>query len=126
MNSSSSGKKDGKRYGSKDVKAKKKKTKITCLVINDVTMHPHSRLSVDRVKWKRCYIDINEFLHHPCRPVKGHNECQLHKYFGLENKQSPIMYCNKCLVHLCLDCYKPFHEIEEKDELKKRIENIDE
>ena len=78
MNLSSS----GKRVTSKDEKGRKKKAKFTCLVINDQTMHPHLKLSVDRVEWRRCYIELNEYLHYLCCPVMGHTQCQLDRYFG--------------------------------------------
>ena len=64
-------------------------------------------------------------LHHVIRP-KSNDVCQVHKYFGLEPSSNSLMYCTTCHVCMCVDCFKPFHEIESINQLREEVKKNNE
>ena len=46
--------------------------------------------------------------HLPC-PANIRARCALHKWVGVETK-AQVSYCSSCAVHLCILCYRMFHQ----------------
>ena len=75
---------------------------------------------------------LNRNVHHwPCTPIKDKNRntpvCQLHRWAAGVQKRSNSAYCPECNVHLCLDCYQPFHcvyeLVAEKDSFRRKFQS---
>ena len=51
--------------------------------------------------------------------------CQLHRWADRSYEfKEKIMVCGTCNVSLCLHCYKEFHTLKHKDDLKKHVKAI--
>jgi len=67
--------------------------------VNDGSLNEYGRL-------KR---RLDRSLRHFPRRATGRPYCCIHKWLGYRTEKQ-TMYCPDCNVHLCVDCYTPFHE----------------
>ena len=65
----------------------------------------------------RCRLD-RHFAHLPERGDKKVNSCQLCYWKNKERVRSQVLRCNTCQILLCIDCFKPFHEVADLNMLK--------
>jgi len=77
--------------------------KKKCNTITDNTMNPYTGKL-------RCRLDPG-LCHLPEQAKSEHVQCAMHQWLDRVKKRSQIMYCRVCDIHLCLDCYKPFHQV---------------
>ena len=59
-------------------------------------------------------VDKLNYTHLPQQKLTKYASCQLCRFLGepddkLQKVKSNIAYCSDCNVHLCMNCYKPFH-----------------
>ena len=59
-------------------------------------------------------VDKLNYTHLPQQKLTKGASCQLCRFLGepddkLQKVKSNIAYCSDCNVHLCMNCYKPFH-----------------
>ena len=104
--------------------ANRKRIRITCITEKEMSSRGGD------LYWRRIGASIangntEAVMHLPTRAVNGLVDCPLHSFLGIETKCKVFLYCNTCYVHLCVTCYKPFHEIENHEKLKKEIEKLD-
>ena len=88
----------------------KKKTKCgeglkkkKCNTITNNTMDPYTGKL-------RCRLD-RTLCHLPEQVKSEHVQCAMHSWLCKVKKRSQLMHCRACDINLCLDCYKPFHQI---------------
>ena len=60
-------------------------------------------------------------LNHLPRVANQRARCALHRWVGIET-QSQVSYCASCAVHLCIHCYRMFHEVRDLVAMKGNIE----
>ena len=58
----------------------------------------------------QCRLD-KKLVHWPVQIKTRHTQCQMHTWLYNVKHRSQLMHCPACNVNLCLNCYKPFHEI---------------
>ena len=87
-------KKTKRRYGLK---------RLQCSTVTDKSMDPYTGKL-------RCRLD-KKLVHWPVQIKTQHSQCQMHTWLYNVKYRSQLMHCPTCNVNLCLDCYKPFHEI---------------
>jgi hypothetical protein len=46
--------------------------------------------------------------HLPLPKVRGNSRCAIHRWVGIDT-QKMIMFCPTCDVHLCIECFAPYH-----------------
>ena len=77
------------------------------------TLTRHTILDMDGpLGYKR--MDKLNYTHLPQQKLTKSATCQLCRFLGkeedkLQQVKSNIAYCSDCNVHLCMNCYKPFH-----------------
>ena len=77
------------------------------------TLTPHTITNMDGpLGYKR--LDKLNYTHLPQQKLTKGATCQLCRFLGreedkLQQVKSNIGYCSDCNVHLCMNCYKPFH-----------------
>ena len=59
-------------------------------------------------------VEKLNYTHLPQQKLTKCASCQLCRFIGepedkLQKVKSNIAYCSDCNVHLCMNCYKPFH-----------------
>ena len=69
----------------------------------------------------RCRLERS--LDHLCERPTKRTRCSLHWWAGKCRKESDIVFCPTCNVHLCVDCYGPFHRIPSLVPMKKQLVN---
>ena len=67
----------------------------------------------------RCRLD-RHYTHLPERTGKDVGNCQLCYWKSKKRVRSCVLRCSSCQVLLCLDCYKPFHELVDLGVLKTK------
>ena len=60
-------------------------------------------------------------MNHLPRAANERARCSLHRWVGIET-QSQVSYCASCAVHLCIHCYRMFHEVRDLVAMKGNIE----
>ena len=66
--------------------------------------------------WCRLYWILN---HLPLRNDKPEGSCQMHWWSKRDKYCKQLLKCPACNGILCLDCYKPFHEISDLNNMKE-------
>ena len=51
-------------------------------------------------------------------PTANDPRCSLHSWAKNKKKQKPIVKYETCGIHLCVECYKSFHTIQDVDTLR--------
>ena len=83
-----------------------------CAFVTDKTMDPYNGQL-------RCRL--NHMLNHwPVQVRSKHRNCQMHSWQYKIKHRSQLIHCPACNVTLCLDCYKPFHEMPNIDKRQAR------
>ena len=67
----------------------------------------------------RCRLD-RHYTHLPERTGQSVGNCQLCYWTSKKRVRSYVFKCSSCQVLLCLDCYKPFHELIDLEVLKNK------
>ena len=67
----------------------------------------------------RCRLD-RHYTHLPERTGKSVGNCQLCYWKSKKRVRGYVLRCSSCQVLLCLDCYKPFHELVDLGVLKTK------
>ena len=68
----------------------------------------------------RCRLD----KHHDHLPIRGENKvntCQLCYWKSKSRVRAQVMKCTTCQIYLCLDCFKPFHEVFNLESLRTQF-----
>ena len=65
--------------------------------------------------WCRLDCRLN---HLPLRNDKPEGSCQMHWWSKRDKYRKQLLKCPASNVILCLDCYKPFHEVSELNNMK--------
>ena len=58
----------------------------------------------------RCRVD-KHYAHLPVRGDKKVNTCQLCYWKNRSRVRAQVVKCSYCQIHICIDCFKPFHEV---------------
>ena len=58
----------------------------------------------------RCRLD-KHYAHLPVRGDKKVNTCQLCYWKNRSRVRVQVVKCSYCQIHICIDCFKPFHEV---------------
>ena len=93
---------------SNNVKKKKKKRtiglkRLPCNVVNDNLMDPYNGKLRCRLRYELSYW--------PVQVSSQYAQCQMHNWLEKVKYRGQMMHCEMCNVSLCLDCYKPFHNV---------------
>ena len=84
---------------------KKRATPVT-----DITLCPRTGVLRDRLR-------VQRGAHMPLPSDSKKSQCAMHRWATKEKKQSQILKCATCQIHLCSECYKLFHTVEEVAQL---------
>ena len=85
-------------------------------VVTDASLHPlNGFLSC------RLVINMGHWPHHKV----GHKraKCALHHWAAQLEQRRHVFRCNTCKVHLCIECFEPFHTVTDLTIKKKEIAN---
>ena len=77
--------------------------KKKCSTITNNTMNPYTGKL-------RCRLDLG-LCHLPEQVKLQHVQCVMHRWLHKVKKRSQMMYYRVCHINLCLECYKPFHQV---------------
>ena len=64
------------------------------------------------------HLSMAQGAHLPMTPTANDPKCSLHSWAKNMKKQKPIVKCETCGIHLCVECYKNFHTIQDVDTLR--------
>ena len=80
---------------------------------------PITDASLDPCGGLRIRLDISQ--DHLCERPSKKTRCGLHWWAANIRKESPIVRCPTCDVHLCVDCYGIFHRTPNLVRLKTKL-----
>ena len=86
---------------------KKRATPVT-----DITLCPRTGVLRDRLR-------VQRGAHMPLPSDSKEAQCAMHRWATKEKKRSQILKCATCQIHLCSECYKLFHTVEEVAQLRQ-------
>ena len=86
---------------------KKRATPVT-----DITLCPRTGVLRDRLR-------VQRGVHMPLPSDSREAQCAMHRWATKEKKRSQILKCATCQIHLCSECYKLFHTVEEVAQLRQ-------
>ena len=81
--------------------------------VDDTSLHENGKLKrrLDRL-----------LGHFPLRAT-GQPYCSIHNWLGYRTEKQ-TMYCPDCNIHLCVDCYSPFHQCVDLVGAKSYLESL--
>ena len=86
---------------------KKRETPVT-----DITLCPRTGVLRDRLR-------VQRGAHMPVPSDSKEAQCAMHRWATKEKKRSQILKCTTCQIHLCRECYKLCHTVEEVAQLRQ-------
>ena len=78
--------------------------------MTDITLCPRTGVLCYRLR-------VQRGAHMPVPSDSKEAQCAMHQWATKEKKQSQILKCATCQIHLCSECYKLFHTVEEVAQL---------
>ena len=67
-------------------------------------------------------LSMSQGAHLPMTPTANDPRCSLHSWAKNMKKRKQIVKCETCGIHLCVECYKNFHTIQDVDTLRCSVE----
>ena len=72
-------------------------------------------------------VDFKTHYHFPVKRQGKDPKCAIHRWANgkIVHGSSKIVKCQSCEIHLCRDCFELFHNVENVEELRAKVCNIE-
>ena len=98
--------------GTKDLTPRKKPR---CAPLNDAALCTRAGAYKHR-------LSVSQGAHFPMTPTENDPRCSLHSWAKNMKIRKQIVKCETCGIHLCVECYKNFHTIQDVHTLRCSVE----